>query len=471
MAEEESALKGSELQKAAEKAGFEPSFVALVPFPQVVDYMAGNLTWTSQLGGAFATDRGAVFDAIQRLRKQSQAAGNLKSSPQQTVETQTTKGGEQVIVIEPANPQVVYVPQYNPTVVYTQAAPTTVVVHEDNDDEAAAAVIGFAAGVAIGAAINNNYYYGPYGCRGGAYMYNDGWDDWYDNREDAREDYYENREDAREDMQDHREDMAGERSERAEDAREQRGERAESTQQQRSRPAGSARHARGAGAARAAAHRGAGPGAGGAGQRHDAVGTDVGDVRLDAVGFDAARRWRADEQRAQRHALRLVLRLLERSLDAVRELARQPQPLGRRRRPGAAMSAGGAVRRRPDARPRRLAAGGCRWRRRSGAARLRDARGSGQGPRRHRQGQRPPRPRRALRTVRTGPPRHLRRRHGAAEPGGVRCRGGRGSPARRPGPEPQGADPRQRGLALSGAARQAEPRAGRSTRRPAARRS
>jgi hypothetical protein len=230
---QKSALKGSELQKAAEQAGFEPSFVALVPFPQVVDYMAGNLTWTSQLGGAFATDKGAVFDAIQRLRKQSQAAGNLKSTPQQTVETQTTKGGEQVIVIEPANPQVVYVPQYNPTVVYTQAAPTTVVVQDDDDDEAAAAVIGFAAGVAIGAAINNNYYYGPYGYRGGAYMYNDGWDDWYDNREDAREDYYENREDAREDMQDNREDMAGERSERAEDARDERGERSETTQQQR----------------------------------------------------------------------------------------------------------------------------------------------------------------------------------------------------------------------------------------------
>jgi Protein of unknown function (DUF3300) len=231
---QKSALKGSELQKAAEQAGFEPSFVALAPFPQVVDYMAGNLSWTSQLGGAFATDRGAVFDAIQRLRKQSQAAGNLKSTPQQTVETQTTKGGEQVIVIEPANPQVVYVPQYNPQVVYTQSAPTTVVVQEDDDDdEAAAAVIGFAAGIAIGAAIDNNYYYGPYGWRGGAYMYNDGWDDWYDDREDAREDYYENREDAREDWQDNREDMAGERSERAEDAREQRGERSESTQQQR----------------------------------------------------------------------------------------------------------------------------------------------------------------------------------------------------------------------------------------------
>ena len=228
-------VKGSEQQAAAEAAGFEPSFVALVPFPQVVDLMAGNLTWTSQLGGAFAVDRSAVFDSIQRLRKQSQTAGNLKSTPQQSVQTKTTQGGEQVIVIEPANPQVVYVPQYNPQVVYTTqpATTTTVVVHEDDDDEAAAALIGFTAGVAIGAAFNNSYYYGPYGWHGGAYMYNGGWDDWYDDRADAREDWYENREDAREDYREHREDMAGERSERAEDAREQRGERAENAQEQR----------------------------------------------------------------------------------------------------------------------------------------------------------------------------------------------------------------------------------------------
>jgi hypothetical protein len=224
---QKSALKGSELQSAAESGGFEPSFVALAPFPQVVDYMAGNPTWTSQLGGAFAVDREGVFDSIQRLRTQSQAAGNLKSTPQQTVKTEVTQGGEQAIVIEPANPQVVYVPQYNPQVVYAQPTSTTVVVHEDSDDEAAAAVIGFAAGVAIGAAFDNHYYYGPYGWRGGAYMYNDAWDDWYDDREDAREDWYENREDAREDWQDNREDMAGERSERAENAREQRTERQE----------------------------------------------------------------------------------------------------------------------------------------------------------------------------------------------------------------------------------------------------
>jgi hypothetical protein len=225
-----SKVKGSALQEAAQKAGFEPSFVALAPFPQVVELMAGNLQWTSQLGGAFAVDRAAVFESIQRLRKQSHAAGNLKTTPQQTVETRTTEGGEQVIVIEPANPQVVYVPQYNPQVVYTQPAQTTVVVQEDDDEEEAAiagAVIGFAAGVAIGAAIDNDYYYGPYGWHGGVHMYNDAWDDWYDDREDAREDWYENREDAREDWQDHREDTAGERSDRAQNAQEQRTERQE----------------------------------------------------------------------------------------------------------------------------------------------------------------------------------------------------------------------------------------------------
>ena len=121
-------LKGTELQKAVEKAGFEPSFIALAPFPQVIELMAGNIQWTSQIGGAFAVDKEAVFDSIQRLRAKSKAVGNLKTTAQQKVETRTVEGGEQVIVIEPANPQVVYVPQYNPQVVYTQPAATTTTV-------------------------------------------------------------------------------------------------------------------------------------------------------------------------------------------------------------------------------------------------------------------------------------------------------------------------------------------------------
>ena len=144
--------------------------------------------------------------------------GTLKTTPQQEVETQTTSSGQQVIVIEPANPQVVYVPQYNPQTVYVQ--PTTVVVQDNSADAAVAGLIGFTAGIAIGAAVNNNYYYGPYGWHGGGYMYNDAWDDYYDHREDAREDW-----------QDHREDLADERGDRAGNAQEQRTERRRTRQE------------------------------------------------------------------------------------------------------------------------------------------------------------------------------------------------------------------------------------------------
>ena len=220
----EQKLKGTQLQDAAVKAGFDASYVALALFPDVVARMADQIAWTRVLGQAFTSDRSAVFATIQKLRLQAKNVGTLKSSPQQAVETRTTSAGQQVIVIEPANPQIVYVPQYNTEVVYTQA-PTTVVVVEEDDDAAeaiAAGLIGFTAGIAIGAAMDNNYYYGPYGWHGGGYMYNDAWDDYYDAREDARDDW-----------QDHREDLVEERSDRAENASEQRTERRSSTQEQR----------------------------------------------------------------------------------------------------------------------------------------------------------------------------------------------------------------------------------------------
>src|SRR3954454_3691881 len=206
--------KGTALQDAATKAGFDASFVALVLFPDVVSRMASRLDWTTQLGQAFAADRAGVFGSIQRLRTQAQKAGTLKDSPQQDIETKTTSSGQQVIVIEPTNPQIVYVPQYNPQVVYGQTTSSTVVVQQSSSssDAVAAGLIGFTAGIALGAAMDNDYYYGPYGWGGGgAYMYNDGWDDWYDNREDAREDWM-----------DHREDIYEERGDRAENAREER---------------------------------------------------------------------------------------------------------------------------------------------------------------------------------------------------------------------------------------------------------
>jgi len=228
-------LKGSALQEAAMKAGFDASFVSIIVFPQVVDMMRAQPDWVRQLGQAFTTDRSGVFSSIQRLRTQAQKMGTLKTTPQQEVTNQTTPSGEQVIVIEPANEQVVYVPQYNPQVVYTQPATTTVVVQEDDDSGAAVAagLIGFTAGIAMGAAMDNNYYYGPC-CYGGFHMYNDAWDDYYDHREDAREDWADHREDLYEERGEQRENLANERTDRAETRNENRpqsqAERTERTQ-------------------------------------------------------------------------------------------------------------------------------------------------------------------------------------------------------------------------------------------------
>ena len=213
--------KGTALQDAAKASGFDESFVAIVMFPDVVLKMAEQIDWTTRAGQAFMANQSAVFASIQRLRTKARDAGKLKDTAQQDVETRTTSSGQQVIVIEPANPQIVYVPQYNPQTVYT----TSTVVVQDTDDSAeavAAGLIGFTAGIAIGAAIDNDYYYGPYGWRGGFYMYDDAWDDWYDHREDAREDWM-----------DHREDIMEDRGDVARNAQEQRTDRAQTRQENR----------------------------------------------------------------------------------------------------------------------------------------------------------------------------------------------------------------------------------------------
>lgn len=94
------ALKGTEAQEAAEKQGFDASFIALVPFPQVLEMMASQHDWTTKLGQAFAADKDAVFNSIQRLRAKAKAVGNLQTTPQQEVVTQQASGGQQVIVID-----------------------------------------------------------------------------------------------------------------------------------------------------------------------------------------------------------------------------------------------------------------------------------------------------------------------------------------------------------------------------------
>ena len=111
-------LSVSQLTAAAQQQGFDPAFIALVGFPQVIEMMAENIDDYAAIGAAVMADQGQVSAAVQRLRAQAYASGALRSTPQQQVEVQQA-GGAPIYVIQPANPQVVYLPQYDPTVVYT----------------------------------------------------------------------------------------------------------------------------------------------------------------------------------------------------------------------------------------------------------------------------------------------------------------------------------------------------------------
>ena len=106
-------LKGDALNDALDKMTWDLSVKALAPFPQVLDMMAKESAWTQRLGEAFLAQQADVMDAVQKLRQKAEAAGNLKSTEQMKV---VTKG--EAIEIEPANPEVVYVPRYDPVVVY-----------------------------------------------------------------------------------------------------------------------------------------------------------------------------------------------------------------------------------------------------------------------------------------------------------------------------------------------------------------
>ena len=89
----------------------------MAALPDVVKQLAENIKWTTDLGNAFLAQQSDVMDAVQRMRLKAQGAGNLKSSEQMKVETKVVET-KTVVVIEQANPQVVYVPSYNPVVVY-----------------------------------------------------------------------------------------------------------------------------------------------------------------------------------------------------------------------------------------------------------------------------------------------------------------------------------------------------------------
>src|SRR5712664_2530209 len=184
--EQNKKLTGSALMKAVDKQPWDPSVKALTQFASVLNNMAKNLSWTSSLGEAYHNQQAEVMTAIQTLRAEAKAKGNLKSTSQMTVVQQSP----QVIVIQPANPQVVYVPEYNPAVIYGSPYLTP---GYTTGDLAAAGIIGFGAGIAVGAMMSGGccgWGYSSWNCgwhgtavvyHGGAYYGNSAWHGGYYN--------------------------------------------------------------------------------------------------------------------------------------------------------------------------------------------------------------------------------------------------------------------------------------------------
>lgn len=172
-------VTGKELEDAMLKQPWDPSVRSLCSIPDTLAMMNEHLEWTQDLGDAFLAQQGDVMDAVQALRAKAVAAGNLKSSKELTVTTEKPQAPpadagvvvqpaaqqQQVIIIQPANPQVVYVPQYNPVVVYGAwpypAYPPYPVYPPGY--VAATAAISFGVGLAVGAAMWGNCSWGYHG--------------------------------------------------------------------------------------------------------------------------------------------------------------------------------------------------------------------------------------------------------------------------------------------------------------------
>ena len=112
-----SELQGVQLVDAARQQKWDPSIQALVAFPDVIKRLNADIRWTTDLGNAFLSQQADVMNAVQRMRAQAVAAGKLKSNPQETVTTEK-QGDRSVIEIQPANPEVVYVPYYDPAYIW-----------------------------------------------------------------------------------------------------------------------------------------------------------------------------------------------------------------------------------------------------------------------------------------------------------------------------------------------------------------
>ena len=184
--EQNSSLKGQQLMEAVNQQSWGDPVKGLTQFPDVLSQMASNLSWTSALGDAYFNVPQSVMNAVQVMRQRAQQAGNLKSTPQQNVTVQNQAPGAapppeassgapqvtvvqpppQTIIIQPAQPEVVYVPTYNPAVVYgapVAVYPGYVAPVYSTGAVVATGLISFGLGMAVGAAISGG------GCCGWGY--------------------------------------------------------------------------------------------------------------------------------------------------------------------------------------------------------------------------------------------------------------------------------------------------------------
>jgi hypothetical protein len=144
-------LKDKALADAVAEQPWDPSIQSLAAIPELTKRLADDIQWTTDLGNAFLAQQSELMDAVQRMRKKAQAKGALGSNEQQKVETKIVETKE-VIVVEPAKPEVVYVPVYSPTVVYGPPVyPYPPVAYPPYTP--GAAFVTFGVGVMVGAAI------------------------------------------------------------------------------------------------------------------------------------------------------------------------------------------------------------------------------------------------------------------------------------------------------------------------------
>jgi hypothetical protein len=145
-------LKDKALADAVGKQPWDPSIQSMAPLPDVVKRLCDDIQWTTDLGNAFLDQQKDVMNAVQRMRKKAQEKGALKTNEQQKVETKVVET-QTVIVVQSANPEVIYVPVYSPTVVYPPPVYPYPPIYYPPPPPPGAAFMTFTAGVMIGAAV------------------------------------------------------------------------------------------------------------------------------------------------------------------------------------------------------------------------------------------------------------------------------------------------------------------------------